>query len=238
MNTLEYHKMARLEDLHWWFLTKRLFIASVFPRKLSDQTILDIGAGSGGLTRWLSRYGRVVAVEQSHTGVTYLREKHINVIHNMIQKVKFQPQSFDIVCAFDVLYHNKIRDERIVLRQVMRWLKPGGYFCITDCALPWLSGPHDVVMHARKRFTRPGLRCMLESEGFAVSRSSYMYFFVFPLVVLMRGLQHVYSFPSVSSVPVAINSLLIMICAAESILLRYMNFPIGSSIIMVARKRV
>lgn len=52
METQEYQQMYKLENHHWWFLAKRNFISAVFPKK-KNLAILDIGAGTGGTTKFL-----------------------------------------------------------------------------------------------------------------------------------------------------------------------------------------
>lgn len=228
--------MAEMEDAHWWFLAKRLFVQAVLPPPRDRCRILDIGAGTGGMTHFLSRWGNVQAVEQSGDALPYLRRRGILPAHRSITECSFPPQSFDLICAFDVLYHRHIKDDREVLRKAYGWLKPGGYLCVTDCAIPLFLSPHDRVMHARQRYWLSELVGKIRSQKFQILKSSYIYFCTFPLFIIQRMINSLVPFHTVGRVPDPLNRLLLSCCRIESTLLRRFWFPIGSSVIILAQK--
>jgi len=55
MKTQEYKKIFLLEDKHFWFLGKRTLIKILLDQHLPNKNlfILDIGCGTGGLTKFL-----------------------------------------------------------------------------------------------------------------------------------------------------------------------------------------
>lgn len=238
MDESEYHAMYSLEDTHWWFLAKRLFIRALIPKISKNSTILDIGSGTGGLTKFLSRLGNVTAVEESPIAIEYLKKRHLKYRSANIMTVALPVSRYDLVCCFDVLYHQRILDDTVVLRKLYRALKPGGYLCITDSALPILTSHHDVVMHTRERYTLSSLVKKVKACRFTVLKQTYLYFFVFPFVFFLRLVNKQIAFRSVTQVPLALNALLLFVCALEARLVPFINFPIGSSVFILARKSV
>lgn len=229
--------MYALENTHWWFLAKRKFIATVFP-KVKKVKILDIGAGTGGTTKFLKNYGEVVGLEANPLAQTLARKRSLKIIAGSAEKLPFPKETFDVVTIFDVLYHQHIESDIKVLREASRVLKPSGFLVVTDCALPFLKSPHDEVMQARERYTRKELTQKIEKAGFKVEKASYVFFLVFPLTLLKRFLDRITKSHSsnVSSVAKPLNSLLLGICSLEAWFLRIGTFPWGSSIIVRAIK--
>lgn len=241
MNVEEYKKMYRLEIRHWWFLAKQKFITTVFP-KLKQPQILDIGAGTGGTTKFLRQYGEVIGLEANKIAIDFARKRKLKIIKGSADKLPFKKNTFDVVCFFDVLYHQQIDDVQ-ALQEAYRVLKPGGWLIVTDCAFEFLRGPHDVAVKARERYTKSELVDKIEKAGFSVKKASYIFWLVFPLTVVKRLIDQFQAkfsnkkaFSDVEAVPTIINNLLLAICNFEAKLLSYVNFPWGSSIIIKAKK--
>ena len=56
--------MYRLEDSHFWFVGKRYFIDSLLNKyKKGIKNILDLGSGTGGATKHLQKYGKVLVLK-------------------------------------------------------------------------------------------------------------------------------------------------------------------------------
>lgn len=233
---MQYAIMAKLENTHWWFLSKREYIRALIPANIHTRRILDIGAGTGGTTQFLSQWGKVTGIEHSAYAVKYLKNKHIRFIDTSIHTYRIPKNSYDTVFTLDVLYHKAIPDDRVILKKIYDALPSGGLLCIADCALPSFMGPHDIAMGARTRYTKQELTTKVEDVGFTIIRSSYLYFFVFPLFVLQRMMCKLYPLETVSLPPGWINSLLISLCAMEAKILRYIDMPIGSSVFVLAKK--
>lgn len=237
MNPHEYVTMYQLEDTHWWFLAKRLFITSLLPKTSNRMSILDLGAGTGGMTSFLQTYGNVTAIENSPDALPFLTKRKLNTIELNIQHLnKLPAKSYDMICLFDVLYHKKISSDTNVLSDIYTLLAPGGKLLITDSAIPWLFSKHDVVMHARQRYTLRELSQKIESCGFVIQRKTYLYFFTFPVFLLIRLLNKWIQLSNVAPVNPLINRMLLIVCKLEALLLIHVSFPIGSSVCIMATK--
>ena len=62
MNAEEYDRMYHLEDSYWWFVGRHhlveTFIQAEYPGR-TDLTILDIGCGTGAMSKKLEKYGHL-----------------------------------------------------------------------------------------------------------------------------------------------------------------------------------
>lgn len=236
----EFKKMYELENVHFWFLGKRFFTDVVLsPLKDNIQSILDIGSGTGGMTKFLFRYGEVTGIEKSKIALGLARKRGVKVLLGDAQNLPFKNASFDLVTVFDVLYHRDVDDEKKVLSEVRRVLKDKGYLLITDSALSLLKGTHDEATLGVRRYALSQMVKLVKECGFKILKSSYLYFSLFPLVLTKRVLiDRIWKDKGsdVGRVNPAINNLLIFILQIEAFFLRFVFFPIGSSVLVFAQK--
>lgn len=228
--------MAQVEDTHWWFLGKRMFVRSWLPKAHNRWHILDLGAGTGGMSSFLATWGTVEAVESSPEAIPYLKKRIPRVYTSSLQAVRLAENRYDLVTCIDVLYHKHIPNEAIVLKKAYRTLKKGGTILIMDCALPFFTSHHDSVMLAKKRYTKEELTNLLSSAGFTVVRSSYCFFLVFPLFAIGRLIDKFMPISTVSVPHTFLNAMLLALCRLEAMILAHSSLPIGSSCIVLAKK--
>ena len=240
MKKEEYIKMYQLENQHFWFLGKRFFTDAVlFSCKRNIQKILDVGSGTGGMTKFLLRYGKVTGIEKSKTARQLAKKRGVILIQGNAQNLPFKSGSFDLVTLFDVLYHRDIKDEKKVLSEARRVLKDKGYLLITDSALEFLRGPHDEATFGARRYTLNQMSKLVKGCGYKILKSSYVYFTLFPLISIKRLLTdriRKNRGSDVERVNPAINSLLIFILRLEAFFLKFVSFPVGSSVLVLAQK--
>ncbi len=231
MQYTSYLEMFSQEDTHFWFVGKRLFIQTALVG-VAGAKILDVGAGTGGTTAFLSRFGKVTGIEPNRHARTLATKRGLTLRPGSANRLPFPNQTFDVVTLFDVLYHQRV-DEHRALSEAYRVLRPGGILCITDCAVPWLMNRHDVIMEAKYRYTQTQLAGFVEGAGFIVDRCHYIFTSIFPLVVLSRVLL---SPPTITTPPAPINQALTTLLRIEASLPRWFPRPFGSSILIVAHK--
>ena len=232
--------MFSLEDKHFWFLAKRLF-ADVFIKPIKGQIskILDVGCGTGGMTHHLSKYGAVEGIDSDKNAVKYSLKRKIKVRFGDANRMSGIKDKYDLVTLFDVLYHNNIPDPKRVVKNVAAIINKGGYLLITDSAMSCLFSSHDLQLGGARRFSSSEMRIMLEQSGFQVVRMSYIYFSIFPLVFLRRVILDKFDAKGsdVEEVNPPINILLLFLLRIEAYILKWFDFPWGSSIIALAKKK-
>lgn len=233
--------MSRLEDNHFWFVGKRYFIQTYLdPIKDKIKKILDVGSGTGGATKFLQFYGDVIGIEKNPTALKLAKLKNLKLVKGEAEKLPFAGQTFDLVTILDVLYHKDVDSVEKVIREARRVLLPSGYLLITDSAFKLLKGGHADSVFEKRRFTLSELENNLVRNGFAIIRSSYIFMSLFPLIFIKRFLiDKIASFAKsdVFMPPSVFNSLFQLLLQTERFLLRYFKLPIGSSLIILARKK-
>lgn len=241
MNKIEYTKMFKLEDTHFWFVGKRYFVDRLLSNyKQRIHKILDLGSGTGGMTKHLQKYGNVTGLENYEYAIKLAKKRGVNLKKRDINNFEVNENTFDLVTIFDVLYHQNIKNEGAILKQAYKALKKNGYLLITDSAFGFLKSEHDIVTQGKRRYSITEIRRLVENQGFKVVKASYIYFLLFPFVFVKRFiLSKLFKKSTADVMPVSpvINSILLFAIKIESNLLRFVSFPIGSSVILLAAKK-
>lgn len=247
MNKDYYARYAVHERSHWWFTARESILRYLLEAKILANVegglrILNIGAATGRTTEWLASYGEVVTLEYDQECCDYLiQEKGIDAIQGSITELPFADASFDLVCAFDVIEH--VADDMRGVSEMHRVLRDGGYCYITVPALMSLWSNHDVVNHHHRRYTRSGLMTVIRSKFSRIEKSSYFNFFLFPIIWAIRTVGRKNNKASTSSDFDAYSSSSIgnlffeFVFGVERYILKYMDLPIGVSILAIVRKK-
>ena len=241
MEPREYKLMYQQEENYWWFTVKRFFIKQYLSAITLKKTnkVLDIGCGTGLNLQLLSEYGKVWGMDFSALALNFCRKRGFKRLYQgSVEKIPFKNNNFKLVTLFDVLYHKKIKDDLLVLKEIYRVLEKGGYLLLTDCAFNFLFGPHDINVHARQRYTKKELEEKLIKAGFKIKKSSYIFFFFFLPFAFCRLYDRYITKKNSHSTEISllINKIIINIGRLEAGLLSITNFPFGSSIIVLAQK--
>ena len=235
------------EKNHWWFRARRHILreqlhALAWP---PHPTILEIGVGPGENLYSLYPDGAaLVGIEPDPALAALARSRGAIPIYEATAEElpeSLPDASFDAVTLFDLLEHTK--DDLLVLERVRQKLAPGGYLVISVPAFMFLWGQQDVVNLHYRRYTRKEVVSKLQQTGYAVMRATYFNTLLFPPVTTFRILHRILKKPhdkpdtdlKYSLGP--LNGLLYHIFRSEKWLLRFMNFPVGTSVLVVARKR-
>lgn len=245
MDSTAYDKTDELENRYWWYVGRRFVFDNMLGRLYTrgkDSLIADVGCGTGGNIKTLQMHGRVVGLDISQKALDYCHSKGLTNTHLMpdrIPETGLESQSVDLITMFDVLEH--IQDDRAALREYNRVLKPGGMIFLTVPAFKLLWSELDEHLHHFRRYKRGELEKKLKEAGFEIVKSSYLFFFTFPLVFLYRvigNFQEKKFHPQFSYVefPKIINWTLVSFSKVEAFLLRFLRLPVGSSVICLARK--
>lgn len=237
-----YHIIAKNQDKHWWYkgmANINTTLLGIYLRKRKGLKILDAGCGPGAMLPHLKKYGDVIGIDLSDEALKYAKKRGV-AKKGDITNLKFKNETFDLVICMDVLYHVWVKDIDQAIGGFNRVLKKGGILLIREPAYNWMRGNEDRGGLTARRFSQSALRENLENNSFEVKKITYANFFLFPAVLAIRlitmfGLKKGSSDISIPSQP--INSILFSILNFESILMKYVSLPFGSSLICVSRKK-
>ncbi len=91
---------------------------------------------------------------------------------------------YDLIAALDVIEH--IDDDHAALASIATRLKPGGKLLMTVPAHQWMWSAHDVANHHKRRYSKRGLRQLIEASPLKLDRLGYFNSLLFPLAVAER----------------------------------------------------
>jgi SAM-dependent methyltransferase len=135
----------------------------------SPGRFIEMGAGTGHMTR--------IFLERGFCGASYdigqdsrgIMRKNLSFAGERMVVVdrlsELEGESFDYLFAFEVLEH--IRQDREVLREWMRYLKPGGRLLISVPAHQRKFGRSDELVGHVRRYEKDELRALLSGSGVA-----------------------------------------------------------------------
>jgi glycosyltransferase involved in cell wall biosynthesis/phospholipid N-methyltransferase len=169
------------EDEHGSQILGRLSRAPRFNAWMADtiepycgQRILEIGSGTGNLTRQLIPREHYVASDINplylDTLKGLLRERpYLNVSHTDVTKgdtFPAPPGGFDTIICLNVIEH--VDDDLEALRNIRRALGPGGRAVVLVPQDPNLMGTLDEVLGHQRRYTPETLAAVAKRAGFRV----------------------------------------------------------------------
>jgi len=236
---------ARAEDRHFWFIGLRRHARQMLDAALRGGTvhvIVDCGTGTGRNLDWLQQYGLAVGIERSAVGLRLGRARRGRLVQATVTALPVATASADLVTSFDVLYCLDEASEAQAVGEMFRVLKPGGIALINVAALDILRGAHSTLTHEVRRYTRTRLGARLEQAGFRLERLTYTNMATFPITLASRLADRLTGRAAKGSAaeftipPAPINAILDAALAVEAGLARFVNLPVGSSIMAIARK--
>lgn len=153
-------QLARLRTLEHAFdpLSQTVFDRLDLP---GNAAILDLGAGAGSLTRWLTTRYPNATITATDIDTRFLVDiPGIRVMAHDSTTGNFPAASFDMVHARALLCHLRERDE--VLTRATSWVRPGGWLVIEDVSLQPSLETTDPLF---QKVARAGLTLLEQSIG-------------------------------------------------------------------------
>lgn len=240
MDRLIYDRIRELETDHWWFVGRRKVLRRLLGRigAPADAKILEVGCGAGGNVPLLREFGAVAALEPDDESRAYASERLGLAIDTGLlpDGLPYQPETFDLVCAFDVVEH--VDDDAGSVKALARLVKPGGAILTTVPAYPWMWSHHDVLHHHKRRYLLPQYRKLFEQAGLTVETATYFNSLLFPLAAAQRTAKKLLKDDSADDTmpPSWLNKALSGIFSLEAPLAVGPGLPFGLSIAVIARK--
>jgi len=211
-----------------------------------DISILNVGAATFKSSEMLSQFGLVTSLEYDKDCCEFVT-KSLNqeIINGSATELEFENDSFDLVCAFDVLEH--IENDKLALEEIHRVTKPTGYIFLTVPAYNFLWSPHDVINHHYRRYNSASLRelnSIIEKKS-EILKVSFFNSILFPVIYISRKLSNFFhdkSKPIKSDCEKfngdgVFNSILRNIFSFEKYLLRLTTLPFGVSMLLIEKKK-
>jgi SAM-dependent methyltransferase len=250
---------------HWWFVARREIIrqalhryalpASPAPSHASagqdgqGPRWLDVGCGTGVLLNACPEITDKLGLEVDAASVARAREKGLDVRQVSPGDWALEQYGrFDLVTLCDVLEH--LEDEHAALASVRGVLQPGGVLLVTVPALMSLWSGHDVINRHFRRYTRGSLLRLFPSAEWDVLRVSYFSSLLLPMIWAARKWKnfresrraareggggvaaHDFKFG-----PAWADRLLLSTFRLEKNWLKFSRFPLGSSVLLVVRRK-
>jgi demethylmenaquinone methyltransferase/2-methoxy-6-polyprenyl-1,4-benzoquinol methylase len=116
-----------------------------------EDLVLDVGCGTGGLSRLLEQRGTVVGMDLSHRMLLRARERagpRLGLAEASALRLPFGDRIFGAVASAFVL--RNLQDLRVAFREIARVLTPGGSVALLDITEP----SHRAIRWAFDRYLR------------------------------------------------------------------------------------
>lgn len=237
-------KYHQIERNHWWFRVRGFILTDLisgYIRKGAKKHILNVGAATGRSTELLQPFGEVKSLEFDGPSCEYCREiLKLDIVQGSVTELPFTDNSFDLVCAFDVIEH--VEDDALAVRELMRVCKPGGIVFVTVPAFMSLWSSHDEVNFHYRRYQKNVLQSLF--SGGRILRTTYFNTLLFPLIWVVRKLGNLTGRRNKVAKPdnewmqsKLTDTIFGAIFSLERPLLHNIDFPLGVSLAMLYEKK-
>ena len=239
-----------LEREHWWYMARIKILASFVKLHLfkgEPLKILNVGVATGATSEMLLQFGTVTSIEYDKACIDFVNNNtSIKVQQGSITEIDFEDNTFDLVCAFDVIEH--VENDQKAASELLRVCSKKGYVFVTTPAYQFLWSEHDVVNHHYKRYTLGGFKKLFEKDLYNIVKQTYFNTFLFPPIALLRlALWPFQKNKNVTNEPretdatrfnsSAVNKVLYNLFLFEKSFLSKISFPFGVSIALLLRKK-
>jgi ubiquinone/menaquinone biosynthesis C-methylase UbiE len=244
MDRAYYKQYYYLERNHWWFVVRSALIEKCLALHIDKQRplkILNIGIATGATSVMLEKFGEVISSEYDKETCELVREElGMEVIEASVTQLPFEDESFDLVCAFDVIEH--VQDDSKAIEEMKRTCKKGGFVAVTVPADMALWSRHDEINHHFRRYNLQEVKTLTRESGLNTVYASYFNTLLYPLILAARKLKNLFSKNQKPTsdfdlkVPDFVNSGLKLIFSAEKWWFGRKNMPFGVSLMWIGKK--
>ncbi|WP_189477515.1 class I SAM-dependent methyltransferase [Halioglobus pacificus] len=179
---------AQVEAESFWFNHRNECIAAMIDNHPPAEggPIFDVGGGNGWVTLHMQNCGYdSVLVEPGIAGCQTAISRGVeNVVCSTTDDAEFSSNSVPAIGLFDVIEH--LPDDVSFLDSICSLMCPGAKLYATVPAYPRLWSQEDVVAGHHRRYTLDTFCKLLESTGFEVLYSTYIFRFLPVPILLLR----------------------------------------------------
>ena len=248
MNKDYYSEYFQFERNHWWFRIRERIIISQLQKVTVDSNdlkILNIGVATGRSTEALSPFGEVTSLEYDKDCCAFLKEElGFEVINGSITELPFNLESFDLVCAFDVIEH--VENHDLAVKEMERVCKKNGIIFITVPAFMSLWSHHDIINQHFRRYKSNSLLSLFNLSSLQLIHKTYFNTFLFIPIIIFRTFSRIVpqkmlrrnsgSDFNIKGQTKILNTILERIFRLEIALLKLFQFPFGVSLLGIWKK--
>lgn len=210
MEKIHFQNIAKVEETNWWYRGKReILLAVVNKLKLpKSATALEVGCGTGLFLKLLESTLRLKCYGlEPEKGFFRLASSRLPGHISNLKLDKFAqpaspagglvrskqssfPHHYDLITCLDTLEH--IKDDQKAVSQMASLLKTGGVLLLYCPAYQFLWSTLDNISHHFHRYTKKELLTLTAGSGLSPVFSSYSNFFLFPPILVIRFLSHLF----------------------------------------------
>jgi SAM-dependent methyltransferase len=191
IDTMRWHEAV---NVHYDTDFRRQSLVALALRDVVGPAVLDMRCITGSLVLPLAKKGFSVTALDGYAGAV-ARTNEL-MAENGLPPVAAEwdltglvgrvgRDRFDTVVCLDVLNH--AADDAACVAEIVQVVKPGGRVIFAVPAFPALLGPRDKSLGHLRRYTRTGIRSLLERHGFVVERMRFWNFISLPLFAFLEG---------------------------------------------------
>jgi SAM-dependent methyltransferase len=179
------------EPEHFWFRWRLAaldqLLAGIGAGRGAQIAALDVGCGSGVLAAQLeTAFGWTVdATDLNLVALERCTPRRGRTFYYDVTDERAELLGkYDVVTLFDVLEH--LAEPRVLVRSVVRHLKPGGLLLVNVPADPMLMSEYDRVVGHLRRYTTASLASELDGFGLEERALRYWGFSLVPLLIARK----------------------------------------------------
>jgi 2-polyprenyl-3-methyl-5-hydroxy-6-metoxy-1,4-benzoquinol methylase len=219
--------------------------------KFSERVkLLEVGCNNGIFIKSLGNLNKFeITGSEIYLKGLIIAKKHIpNVefIQLDITAPALDDNSYDLITAFDVLEH--IERDDLAIANIFNALKPQGKFIISVPQHKFMYSDFDKFLNHQRRYTRRELVHKLIMAGFKINYRSSFVFFLFPLMLISRLKDSIFSkkasksitneeFNQKLSLPEPIDRTFNLLMKIDEFLIKNrIPLPFGGTLIVIAEK--
>jgi SAM-dependent methyltransferase len=243
--TTYFAELAALEAKHFWFRARnRLIIWALEKYGQGLQSFLEIGCGTGYVLSGIAKAYPGMEFHGSEiftAGLAFAaaRQPTFDFMQMDARNIPFTDE-FDGIGAFDVLEH--IEEDELVLTQIREALKSRGIMLLTVPQHAWLWSPVDEYACHVRRYSARELHAKVEGAGFEILRSTSFVSTLLPAMwasrFRLKRSEVGFDASTEARISPGLNHIFEIFLGVEIAAIRNgVNFPLGGSRLIVARKQ-
>lgn len=235
-----YEDLYQTESDHWWHRAKRSYVLAMIKKytNRNKKIILDVGCGTGKNMEELSSLGVVFGIDSSDDALMFCKKRGLkNIQKGLVEKIPFEKNSLDIVCALDVLEHV---DDVAAVSEIHRVLNVGGALIITVPAFSWLWSKWDEVLGHKRRYSLKTLHKLFPNNKWLIQKQTFIHsFLVLPtyLIRLIKSKSNKQYSSDFQLMNPTLNLILGFLSHLEQTAIKRYDMPFGTSLLCVIQKK-